>query len=440
MVPVVVRQDYRDSSLLYRSPFTLYTSSLPNGSPRPASIRRALLRWFRLHARRLPWRGLKSPYAVWVSEVMLQQTQVDTVIPYYRRFLRTFPAVKRLAQAPEERVLELWSGLGYYRRARNLHRAAQKIAGEFGGRFPSRYEPVRSLPGVGDYTARAILSIAFNQPYAVLDGNVGRVVARIEAIEGHVHQPAFRRAVAQALDGLLSRRQPGNFNQALMELGQTVCLPRSPRCAACPLQRWCRAYREGNPDSYPAPRPRRATERRYLATAIIRRTEARDFSPAEVTPSLSLRPPPQGRGADSERFRGTGGAGAPPFRPAHVALVRGLDEGLLDDLWNFPAAFGASRADALDRLRQKLERIAPGAVLHARPNGPESAPAPLGRLRHGITYRSIQVEVYPAEIPSDALITPLRWFPLASLHRAAVSQLARKIATATLGPGSKISC
>jgi A/G-specific adenine glycosylase len=361
-------------------------------------MRRALLRWFRRHARPLPWRKAKSAYRVWVSEVMLQQTQVDTVIPYYTRFIGAFPTLKRLAEAPTERVLELWSGLGYYRRARHLHLAAQKIAREFGGRFPSDYAQARSLPGIGDYSARAILSIAYGQPYAVVDGNVARVAARLGTIQGNLHQPAFRRWVEQALEGLLSRRRPGDFNQAWMELGQTVCLPRAPRCSVCPLGTWCEAYRQGKPESYPAPRPRRATELRYLASAIIRRRGQARHQP-------------------------------------QAALMRGLDEGLLGDLWNFPAAFGASRAEAFGRLREKLARVAPAAVLWGE-EGRAAPPAPLRQLRHGITYRSIRVDLYAGEIPRGVPVGPLRWFPLASLDRAAISQLARKIAAGLVGNSS----
>ena len=326
---------------------------------------------------------------------MLQQTQVSTVIPYYRRFLRAFPTVEHLAKASLERVLTLWSGLGYYGRARRLHLAAQKILREFAGRFPTDYGQARALPGIGDYTARAILSIAYSRPCAVVDGNVARVVARLGAIKGNINQPKFRRAVERNVESLLSRRSPGDFNQALMELGQTVCLPRAPRCVACPLRKLCQAYDRGEPESYPAPRPRRAMELRYLATAVIHR---------------------------SVRHRGVRG---------RVALMRGLDEGLLGDLWNFPAAFGASRAEALDRLREKLGRIAPGVALREQRDGLVARPAPLRQLRHGITYRSIRVDLYPAEIPRGVSTGPLRWFPLASLDRAAVSQLARKIAAAS---------
>jgi A/G-specific adenine glycosylase len=375
------------------------------GSRVAGNIRRALLRWFKLYARPLPWRLTRSPYTVWVSEVMLQQTQVETVIPYYTRFLRAFPTLAQLAGAPEERVLELWSGLGYYRRARHLHRAAQKVVREFGGEFPADYRQARSLPGVGDYTARALLSLAYHQPYAVVDGNVARVIARVAAVRGSIVQPAFRRRIERRLDQLLSRQQPGQFNEALMELGQTVCLPRAPRCAACPLGTWCQAYRQGDPERYPAPRPRRKTELRHLAAAVIQASAPR--GPGQVAPSR--------------------------VAPGLVAMIRGLDEGLLPDLWNFPAAFGGSPADALARLEAKIEQLAPGAVRWQRDRSRGAAPIPLLKLRHGITYRSIHVQVYAAEAidgRSTHSIGTLRWFPAAGLDGAAVSQLARKIAGA----------
>jgi len=341
-----------------------------------AAIRSALLAWFRQNARSLPWRKSRDPYAVWISEVMLQQTQVATVIPYYRRFLEAFPTVAGLARAPLERVLELWSGLGYYRRARHLHQATKEVVRRFAGVLPGEYAKIRSLPGIGDYTARAILSIAFDLPYALLDGNVARVLSRLAALKGNIHQLGFRRAVAALLERLLSRRSPGNFNQALMELGQTLCLPRIPQCAACPVRGWCRGYRTGQPQLFPQPRPRRAAESHYLAAAILR------CGP-------------------------------------RVAMVRGLDAGLLDDLWNFPSAFGRSRVEALEGLRDKLAGCGfPGLTLHDS----------VAELRHGITYRSIRVHAYPAEISDVSRKKGLRWFPVSSLGQAAISQLARKIA------------
>ena len=340
-----------------------------------AAIRRALLAWFRAYARVLPWRGTGDPYAVWVSEVMLQQTQIATVTPFYQRFLAAFSTVTDLAEAPLERVLELWSGLGYYRRARHLHQAAQVLAQQFDGKFPEGYDDIRTLPGIGDYTAKAVLSIAFNQPYAVLDGNVARVVARLSSLRGNLHQTQFRAIVETDLAGLLSHREPGNFNQALMELGQTVCLPRGPLCTACPLNKWCGGYRSGSPEDFPLPRPRRAAESHFLAVALLR--------------------------------RGT-----------RVAMMRGLDDGLLDDLWNFPAAFGTSPAGALEALRAKI---------HGLTRAPFTLGDSVAEVRHGITYRSIRARVYPVETSRAIRHSSLHWFEIEDLPQAAISKLARKI-------------
>ncbi|MGH9359886.1 MAG: A/G-specific adenine glycosylase, partial [Terriglobia bacterium] len=243
----------------------------PGGKLQAKPIRRALLKWYRAHARELPWRKTRDPYPVWVSEVMLQQTQITTVRPYYLRFLRAFPTVRHLACAPFERVAEQWSGLGYYRRARYLHLAAQKLVKESKGRFPSEYSAARELPGVGHYTACAVLSIAYNRPLAVMDGNVARVIARVAALPGHLQQARFKQVAEKIAQELLSPAEPGLFNQAMMELGQTICLPRAPRCQVCPVRPWCRAHQQGQPESYPAPRPRRVVEKRHLAVAIIRK-------------------------------------------------------------------------------------------------------------------------------------------------------------------------
>ncbi|HZP01858.1 MAG TPA: A/G-specific adenine glycosylase [Terriglobia bacterium] len=349
-----------------------------------AEIRGALLRWFRRSARPLPWRGSKSAYPVWVSEVMLQQTQVATVIPYFNRFLRVFPTIQDLARAPLERVLQLWSGLGYYRRARQLHQAARIVCEEFGGDFPQQYHLARSLPGVGDYTARAVLSIAYSVPLYVLDGNVARVIARILALRANMHQSSFRQSVTRALECLLSKRRPGEFNQAVMELGQTVCTPRDPRCTLCPLKSNCRGYNLGSPQRYPAPRPRRAAELHYLATAIIRRGD-------------------------------------------RVGMIRGLDDGVLSDLWNFPSAFGVSPAKALARLKEKLAALSEGQV--------EIGP-PFSEIKHGITFRAIRVRTYSARIVEEPARNSLRWFRVSTLPKEAVSQLARKIAGLVLQSAS----
>ena len=206
-------------------------------------VSRLLLAWYRGGHRDLPWRRVSDPYLIWVSEVMLQQTRARVAIPYYQRFIERFPTVAALASAGEEEVLTLWSGLGYYARARNLLRAARQVAAA--GAFPREYDDIRALPGVGDYTAAAIASMAFQLPYAVVDGNVLRVVARVENDAADIASPRTRerfRAVAQAW---LDPRHPGLFNQALMELGATVCLPGKPRCRVCPLSSLCRARESG---------------------------------------------------------------------------------------------------------------------------------------------------------------------------------------------------
>jgi len=221
-------------------------------------VRRALLRWYGRNRRDLPWRRTRDPYAIWVSEAMLQQTRVETVIPYYERFLERFPDVRALASADLDDVLGQWAGLGYYGRARNLRAAARALVDEHGGRLPRDAAALRRLPGVGRYTAGAVASIAFDRPEPVLDGNVKRVLARLLAIRADVG----RSEVAERLWGhageLAAGPRPGDLNQALMELGATVCTPRAPRCEACPLARRCAARRAGDPEAIPARAPRRA--------------------------------------------------------------------------------------------------------------------------------------------------------------------------------------
>jgi A/G-specific adenine glycosylase len=229
-------------------------------------ISNPLLAWYARARRALPWRRKRDPYRIWVSEIMLQQTLVAAVVPYYRRFLERFPDVAALARARPAEVLACWSGLGYYARARNLHRAARLI--RQAGAFPEDYAGWRRLPGVGEYTAAAIASIAFNQPHAVLDGNVVRVLARLYGESGDAAATATRKRLRELAEGLLDPRRPGDFNQALMELGATVCLPRSPRCAACPLQVSCRAHQEGREDELPV-RSRATPPTRVERTLLI---------------------------------------------------------------------------------------------------------------------------------------------------------------------------
>lgn len=224
-----------------------------------AALRKALAKWYRQNARDLPWRRARDPYAIWISEIMLQQTRVAAAIPYYERFLARFPDAGSLAAASEPEVLTHWSGLGYYSRARNLHKAAQTIAAK--GEFPKEYAAIRELPGVGDYTAAAISSIAFGLPYAVVDGNVRRVMARLLNDAGA--------DIQSAADRLLDRKDPGCSNQALMELGAVICLPANPLCGSCPVAGFCGAHRHGTQGEIPARRQKPETVRLERVLLVI---------------------------------------------------------------------------------------------------------------------------------------------------------------------------
>ena len=221
-------------------------------------LRKKLLRWYDANKRDLPWRRSSDPYAIWLAETMLQQTQVKTALPYYERFLETFPSIEALARAPLQRVLRLWSGLGYYRRAENLKKAAVQVVRDHGGELPDDYHQLRRLAGIGDYTAGAILSIAFQQPYPAIDGNVRRVFARLFTITDE----KLLRAMA---DRLVPKVRPGDFNQALMELGATLCTPKNPRCSACPVNRECAGRQHKPSEALASSRPRNENSKSHLA-------------------------------------------------------------------------------------------------------------------------------------------------------------------------------
>lgn len=229
-------------------------------------IRRRLFTWYANAARTLPWRSTRDPYRIWVSEIMLQQTRVAAALPYYEDFLKRFPDAASLAHASDEELLTAWSGLGYYSRARNMRKAARQIAAR--GGFPRDYEAIRRLPGVGDYTAAAIASIAFDLPHAVLDGNVMRLLTRLTNETGDIGSSTVRGRLRQAAEKLLDRKQPGLFNQALMELGATLCLRRQPKCTLCPLAEFCHARRLGTQHELPV-KLRRKTPVRVNKTLLL---------------------------------------------------------------------------------------------------------------------------------------------------------------------------
>ncbi len=261
-----------------------------------------LLEWFNENARTLPWRSDPTPYHVWLSEIMLQQTRVAAVLDYYGRMVSTCPDVTDLAALDEDRLMKLWQGLGYYSRARNLHRTAKIITENYGGKFPADYEAIRTLPGIGDYTAGAICSIAFGLPVPAVDGNVLRVVARITGDDTDITTPAMKKKVTGSLQSIIPIKAPGDFNQALMELGALVCLPNgAPQCDKCPAAAFCRAHQEQRTDTLPVKAAKKA-----------RRVEQRDVFLI--------------------------------FHEGNVALRRRASRGLLAGLWEFPNEFSPAKS------------------------------------------------------------------------------------------------
>ena len=307
-----------------------------------SAVRRALLGWYRKRRRDLPWRRTRDPYAVWISEAMLQQTRVETVIPYYERFLERFPDVASLATAELDEVLGAWQGLGYYSRARHLRDAARTVMERHGGRLPGDAAALRELPGVGRYTAGAVASIAFDRPEPAVDGNAARVLARLRGIREDVKRPAGMRRLWAEAAALARGPCPGDWNQALMELGATVCTPRAPRCPECPLRRTCDAYRAG--DAARLPRMARRPAPRALeavAALLVRRGRA-----------LAVRRPPRG---------------------------------LLGGLWELPGGdLGAREGPARGLRRALRERVGLAAAGLRR----------VGAVEHAFSHRRLRLHVY----------------------------------------------
>ena len=369
---------------------------MPSPVPLPAAawrqaFRRRLRAWYARHARDLPWRRNGDPYRVWVSEIMLQQTQVATVEDYFERFMAAFPSIEALARADEQEVLRLWEGLGYYRRARQLHQAAEVIVRQHGGSFPRDAESVRRLPGIGRYTAGAILSIVFDAREPILEANTSRLFSRLLAYRGDPAKAAGGRLLWAMAEILLPRRHTGAFNQALMELGSQVCLPRVPRCEACPVASLCRARAEGLEAEIPAVKAKRPPERRHEAAVIIRR---------------------RGR----------------------VLLVRCPEGGRWAGLWDFPRfPVHAEHPDALRReliggvRRQTGVQIEPGSHLKT--------------IKHGVTRFRITLDCYEARYVAapdgKAGAAEMRWLRPAELAAVPLSTTGRKLSRlAAAGKGS----
>ena len=306
------------------------------------SLRQSLISWYLANHRDLPWRKTTNPYHIWVSEVMLQQTQVDTVLPYYRRFLKRFASLERLARADLQAVLKVWEGLGYYARARNLHRAAGIILHHHHGIVPDGWEDFRKLPGVGDYIAAAVLSIAFEKPYSVVDGNVKRVLARLFLVENPVNQSTSIKIFKEAADRLLSHEDPATFNQAMMELGAMVCKPQQPLCSTCPIQRMCLAYGTGRVGEYPKKLKRSPTPQFKIAVGVV-------------------------------------------FKNRRVLITRRKPEGLLGGLWEFPGGKIQNNENAKDACIREIKEetnLSVGVDSH------------LGRIKHAYTHFKIVMDVY----------------------------------------------
>jgi A/G-specific adenine glycosylase len=237
--------------------------------PNNDKVRQKLLSWFKENQRVLPWRGHGSAYKTWLSEIIMQQTRVAQGTPYYERFIKSFPEVADLAAADEQEVLKLWQGLGYYSRARNLHHAAKTIITEHGGLFPSSYKEILKLKGIGPYTAAAIASIAFNKPHAALDGNVYRVLARLFGIIMPINANGAAKFYQHLADELLDKKEPGPFNEAMMEFGATLCLPKNPLCHICPLSDFCEAYKKGTQNELPFKNALKAVKTRYFHYLLV---------------------------------------------------------------------------------------------------------------------------------------------------------------------------
>lgn len=368
-------------------PSAVRASATPISGAPLAALQAALLDWFAAEQRPLPWRQGYDPYAVWVSEMMLQQTQVETVKPYFARWMARFPDVAALAAAPLEEVLKHWEGLGYYARARNLHAAAQEVVARHGGEVPSDPAALAALPGIGRYSMGAIASIAFNLPLPVVDGNVSRVLSRwfaLNARPGEAESPAGREALWALAESLIPEGRARDFNQALMELGALVCKPRQPLCGLCPVRVHCQAHAEGEPEAYPATKIRKARTR---VDALLVVAE----------------------------------------RDGKLLLQRRPPEGLWGGLWEFPWSEARDlEDDAADPLLQLLVSLGLRAA---------GRPRDLGEVRHGLTHRefawrcvAVEVTALPPKRGGDQEEdSDLRWVDAAGLDALPLGRPMRKV-------------
>ncbi len=338
-----------------------------------------ILAWYDTHARVLPWRGQPDSYAIWVSEIMLQQTRVESVIPYFERWMERFPTIQALAQAPQQNVLTAWEGLGYYSRARNLHRAAKIIVAEFDGQLPQQVSTLLILPGIGRYTARAIASIAFGQDVATLDGNLKRVFSRVFDVQEAADSATGERTLWALAEQHLPRGHAGDYNQALMDLGATICLPKNPLCLLCPLNAICKARALGLQEQRPVRKPKAPVPHRVKAAAVI-------------------------------------------IQDGNVLLAQRPAKGLLARMWEFPAA--QVEADSPEALVAAIEteyklRVSPGA--------------PLGLVEHAYTHFTLTEHAYCCELVALPAEETLQWISIEELGKYPMGKVDRRIALLVSG-------
>lgn len=342
----------------------------------------SLMRWYTEMAAALPWRVSTDPYRVWLSEIMLQQTQVTTVIPYYERFTAVFPTVEALAAADQDTVLKLWEGLGYYSRARNMHLAAKTVVEKHGGQFPTTADDLMTLPGIGRYTAGAIASIAFGEPTPVLDGNVIRVFSRLFDIDEDVTQSSVQNRLWELAEQLVPAANPGDYNQALMELGRTVCKPRSPLCGKCPVHDFCLAYQRGVQEGRPV-KKKKAPTPHYDVTAGLIRNELNE-----------------------------------------LLIAKRPDDKLLGGLWEFPGG----KLDGNETLPECLQRELQEELGIQVEVGPFFV-----KVRHAYTHFKITLHVFECRYlpeggsPQTLQCADWRWVAEADLGRYAFSAADRQV-------------
>ncbi|MGD9041370.1 MAG: A/G-specific adenine glycosylase, partial [Desulfobacteraceae bacterium] len=339
-----------------------------------------IVSWYARHMRDLPWRNTRNPYFIWVSEVMLQQTQVDTVIPYYHRFLKQFPTIEALAKAPLQEVLKVWENMGYYARARHLHTAAQELVKRMGGKVPDTWDELIALPGIGAYTASAILSFAFDKRFPTVDGNAQRVLCRLLAIQRPLDQSSTQREIHDLAARIIPSEDPANFNHGIMELGATICRPRNPLCNACPVGDLCLAFQKGLQEVLPIMRRRKPLPHKEMTAAVIRDNRGR------------------------------------------LLIVQRPNQGLLGGLWKFPGGIRGTDETLQQGLRRRVrEELGIGIRLREA----------LVSVEHAYTHFRITLHAFRCARrsgkPSAIGCQEYQWVKIESLHDFPFSRADRKV-------------